>query len=181
MSIRTASVTLALSFAFAASAQQPRSAEAILQACRDGEAVSGKATLTETPSSEGIKQVAVHIEVEGLKDGKHAVHIHEAGVCAPCGDAKGHFDPGPNSNSNPDGNHPFHMGDLINIEVKGGRGVLDTTTTRVTISAGPLSVLDADGSAFIIHDGEDTYCPEGAAQGCAGGSRAACGIIRAVP
>jgi len=181
MNIRIVSAALALAFAVAAFGQQPRSAEAILEACRDGETVSGKATLTETPSTEGVKQVVVRIEVEGLRDGKHAFHIHEAGVCTPCGDAGGHFDPGPNSNSNPDGNHPFHMGDLINIEVKGGKGVLETMTTRVTVSPGPLSVLDADGSAFIIHDAEDTYCPEGVAQGCAGGSRAACGIIRATP
>lgn len=51
--------------------------------------------------------------------------------------------------------------------------MLDTMTARVTVSPGPLSVFDADGSAFIIHDAEDTYCPEGVAQGCAGGSRAA--------
>jgi Cu-Zn family superoxide dismutase len=54
---------------------------------------------------------------------------------------------------------------------------MKTKTSRITLSPGPLSVFDADGSAFIIHDFEDTYCPEGVAAGCAGGSRAACGII----
>jgi Cu-Zn family superoxide dismutase len=52
------------------------------------------------------------------------------------------------------------------------------TTTRVTLSPGPLSLLDENGSAFIIHVDPDTYCPEGEKQGCAGGARAACGIIR---
>ncbi len=163
-----------------AQSAEPKRAEAVIQACREGEKISGKATLIEEVSDEGIKKVTVRIEVQGLKDGKHAVHIHEKGTCTPCGAAAGHFDPGPNSNSNPDGNHPFHMGDLINIDVHNGRGVLETVTTRVTLSPGPLSLFDADGSAFIIHDKLDTYCPEGATKGCAGGSRAACGIIKPV-
>ena len=41
----------------------------------------------------------------------------------------------------------------------------------------PLSLFDKEGSAFIIHDREDTYCPDGDVAGCAGGTRAACGII----
>jgi Cu-Zn family superoxide dismutase len=101
------------------------------------------------------------------------------GTCSPCGAAKGHFDPGPNSNSNPDGNHPFHMGDLENIEAsREGKAHLKVSTTRITLSDGPLSLFDEDGSAFIIHVDPDTYCPEGVEKGCAGGARAACGIIK---
>ena len=44
-------------------------------------------------------------------------------------------------NTSPDGNHPFHSGDLINIEAnKRGNAHLNTTTTRVTLSPGPLSL-----------------------------------------
>ncbi len=161
-------------------AAEPKLAEAAIQACRSGEKISGKATLVEELSEEGIKAVKIRLEVEGLKEGKHAVHIHENAQCSPCGDAQGHFDPGPNSNPSPDGNHPFHMGDLINIESRNGWAVMETVTTRVTLSDGPLSVFDDNGSAFIIHDDKDTYCPEGEAKGCAGGSRAACGIIKPV-
>lgn len=139
----------------------------------------GTATLVERLSNGGIKQVAVNMTItSGFMEGKHAVHIHEAAVCTPCGDAKGHFDPGPASNSNPDGNHPFHSGDLTNIHIdKNGIGILQTTTSRITLSAGPLSIFDENGSAFIIHTNEDSYCPEGVVKGCAGGSRKACGII----
>lgn len=161
-----------------ARAQAPKRAEATLSACRAGENIKGKATLVEEVSPEGIKQVKVRVEIEGLKDGSHAIHIHEKGTCSPCGGAAGHFDPGPHAFSNPDGNHPFHMGDLINVHVKNGKGVMETVTSRVTLSPGPLSIFDADGSAFIIHDGSDTYCPDGVVKGCAGGSRAACGIIK---
>ena len=93
-----------------------RKAIAYIQGCTDPN-ISGIAMLSERKSSEGIKVIDVMVKVKGMTPGKHAVHIHEAGVCEPCGDALGHFDPGPNSNSNPDGNHPFHMGDLINIDV----------------------------------------------------------------
>ena len=73
------------------------------------------------------------------------------------------------------------MGDLINIEVKNGKGEMKHTTNRVTLSPGRLSIMDGDGSAFIIHTNPDTYCDEEAdlKKGCAGGSRDACGIIRA--
>ena len=158
-------------------AKGPKTASATIESCNDAR-IEGTAKLREHESSEGVKLVDIDISVRGLPKGKHAVHIHEVGTCSPCGEAKGHFDPGPNSNSNPDGNHPFHMGDLENITVSPeGHGRLKVSTTRVTLSAGPLSVFDADGSAFIIHVDPDTYCPEGVEKGCAGGARAACGII----
>ena len=156
----------------------PVKATAEIQGCTNDYEVSGRAMLRERRSVEGVKQVDVSIFVKGLKRGKHAVHIHETAECKPCGDAAGHFDPGPNSNTSPDGNHPFHSGDLINIEAnRRGNAHLNTTTTRVTLSPGPLSLFDDDGSAFIIHVDPDTYCPKGAAAGCAGGARAACGVI----
>lgn len=152
------------------------SAAATIDGCTDPN-VSGFALLTERPSAEGVKLVDVVLQVSGLPDGKHAVHIHEVASCTPCGAAGGHFDPGPASNSSPDGNHPFHSGDLINVRVVDGFGLMLTTTSRVTLSAGPLSLFDANGSAFIVHVDPDTYCPDGPVAGCAGGARAACGII----
>ena len=158
-------------------------AGAVLHACDTGAQI-GTATFRERPSAEGIKLVDVEVRVEGstMAAGAHAVHIHETAACDPCGAAQGHFDPGPHSNTNPDGNHPFHSGDLTNLTVDAsGGGSMSTTTSRVTVSAGPLSILDEDGSAVIVHVGADTYCPEGVAAGCAGGARAACGIIEAAP
>ena len=165
-------------------------AVADIKGCTDS-GITGKATLTEKTSAEGIKEVTVKMKVKGLTDGKHAVHIHEVGACEPCGAAQGHHDPGPFGQSRPDSaadevpasdiNHPYHMGDLINIEVRGGVGTMKHTTNRVTLSPGLLSILDDNGSAFIIHTNPDTYCDEEAdlKKGCAGGSRDACGIIRA--
>jgi len=165
-------------------------ATAEIKGCTDPK-ISGRATLTEKESDEGIKAVTIQLMVEGLPDGKHAVHIHETGACEPCSAAKGHHDPGPFGQTRPDSagdevpaadiNHPFHMGDLVNIEVKNGKGNMLYTTNRITLSPGRLSLFDEDGSSFIIHTNEDTYCDQESElkKGCAGGSRDACGIIKA--
>jgi Cu-Zn family superoxide dismutase len=168
---------------------EPVQARAEIRSCVEGKEVTGFALLTERPSAEGVKQVDVTVAVTGLPDGKHAVHIHENGACtaAPanadpttrCMSAGGHFDPGPNGNSQVDANHPFHSGDLQNIEIKNGMGTLQTTTSRITLSPGPLSVF-AKGSAIMIHDLPDTYCPNGNQARCAGGTRAACGVLTRV-
>jgi len=153
-------------------------------------AITGQATLREQVTPEGVKEVTVEMTVKGLPDGKHAVHIHEVGSCEPCAAAGGHHDPGPFGEPRPDTasdtapatdiNHPFHMGDLINLEVKNGVGKLQHTTNRVTLAPGKLSVFDTDGSAIIVHAQPDTYCDEESElkKGCAGGAREACGILR---
>jgi Cu-Zn family superoxide dismutase len=165
-------------------------ATADIKGCSDAN-ISGSATLTEKMTDEGIKEVTIHLKVEGLSDGKHAVHIHETAACEPCGAAKGHHDPGPFGQTRPDSagdtipatdiNHPYHMGDLINIDVKNGRGSMRHTSNRVTLSPGRLTLFDDNGSSFIIHTNEDTYCDQESdlEKGCAGGSRDACGIIKA--
>ena len=166
-------------------------AVADIKGCTNAD-IKGTATLVEQVTAEGIKEVTVEMRVTGLTDGKHAVHIHEKAACEPCAAAGGHHDPGPFGQSRPDTasddapaadiNHPFHMGDLINLEVKDGVGTLKHTTSRVTLSPGRLSVFDADGSSIIVHTQSDTYCDEESdlKKGCAGGARDACGILRAV-
>jgi Cu-Zn family superoxide dismutase len=164
-------------------------ASAEMKGCTDPK-VAGTATLVEQVTPEGVKEVTVELRVTGLPDGKHAVHIHETGACEPCAAAGGHHDPGPFGQSRPDTasdvvpatdiNHPFHMGDLVNLDVKDGVGTMQHTTNRVTLSPGRLSVFDADGSSIIVHTQADTYCDEETdlKKGCAGGAREACGIIQ---
>jgi Cu-Zn family superoxide dismutase len=164
-------------------------ASAEIKGCSSA-SITGTASLLEQVTAEGIKEVTVQIRVKGLPDGKHAVHIHEVGTCEPCAAAGGHHDPGPFGQPRPDTatdavpatdiNHPFHMGDLINLEVRDGVGELRHVTNRVTLSPGRLSILDADGSAIIVHAQPDTYCDAESdlKEGCAGGAREACGVIR---
>jgi Cu-Zn family superoxide dismutase len=180
--------TLAALLASASASGAGLRAVAAIKGCTDPK-ITGTATLTEQVTAEGIKEVLVEVRVHGLSDGLHAVHIHETGACEPCAAAKGHHDPGPFGQTRPDSaldtapatdiNHPYHMGDLINLEVKGGEGHMRHTTNRVTLSSGRLSIFDADGSAIIIHSQPDTYCDEESelAKGCAGGPRDACGVL----
>jgi Cu-Zn family superoxide dismutase len=143
-----------------------------------GDGITGRVELVERRQGTGIV-VDVTVTASGLKPGLHGVHLHAVGQCeAPFTSAGGHFDPGPASNTDPDVNHPFHMGDIPNIEVGAdGKGQLKAVTTRVTLSPGPLSVFDADGTAIILHANEDKGVPGEPKSGVSGGPRVACGVL----
>ncbi len=145
-----------------------------------GDGISGTVELEErTRGTE--RAVFVTLKVNGLKPGLHGVHLHAVGKCEPPGftSAGGHFDPGPAGNTDPDANHPFHMGDLPNLDVgQSGTGELQASiTTRVTLSEGPLSLFDADGTAIIIHANPDQGATGPPKSGVSGGPRVACGVI----
>lgn len=143
-----------------------------------GDGISGRVELVEGQPGMG-KVVQITMLVTGLKPGQHGVHLHAVGKCTPDFTAAGgHFDPGPAGNMDPDANHPFHMGDLPNIEVAAnGRGTMKALTSRVTLSQGPLSVFDADGTAIIIHGNPDQMTTGETKSGVSGGPRIACGVI----
>jgi len=154
----------------------------------EGPDITGTVDFTEY-DVDGWKYVLVRMELNGkpetLKQGKHAVHIHEKGDCECEGFkcAGGHFDPGPSGNSDPDANHGFHAGDLPNINVDAsGHGVLETITTRITLSDGPVSILSAvsapEGTSIMVHANEDPYKPGESGSGYSGGPRLACGAIK---
>ncbi len=149
-----------------------------------GPDVSGTAEFSEY-DVDGWKYVHLHLALKGdpgtLKPGKHAVHIHEKGECECEGFkcAGGHFDPGPSGNSDPDANHGYHAGDLPSITIdKNGQGELETITTRVTLSDGPVSILQpAEGTSLMVHANPDSYQPGESGSGVSGGPRLACGKI----
>lgn len=144
-----------------------------------GEGISGTVELVETTYDTG-REVTLALTARGLKPGLHGVHLHAIGKCEPPAftAAGGHFDPGPAGNTDPDANHPYHMGDIPNLRVAAdGTGTLHARTTRVTISDGPLSLFDADGSAVIIHANEDQGVTGEPKSGVSGGPRLACGVI----
>ena len=156
----------------------PKAAAATAHADIKGDGITGTAELTERKVGTGIV-VDVVVSATGLKPGLHGVHLHAVGKCDPDFTAAGgHFDPGPAGNPDPDANHPFHMGDIPNLQVgANGRGTLRAVTTRVTISDGPLSLFDADGSAIIIHGNLDQGITGEPKSGVSGGPRVACGVI----
>lgn len=143
-----------------------------------GSGITGKAELTERKQGTGTV-VDVTVTLTGLKPGMHGVHLHAIGKCEPdFAAAGGHFDPGPASNTDPDANHPYHMGDLPNAEANAsGSATLKAVTTRVTVSPGPLSIFDADGTAIIIHGNPDQGITGEPKSGVSGGPRVACGVF----
>lgn len=151
---------------------------------------SGKAEFTEY-DIDGWKYVHIKLDISGdpkvFTTGKHAVHIHEKASCDCDGFkcAGGHFDPGPNGNTDPDANHGYHAGDLPSIFVdEEGKGLLETITTRVTLSDGPVSILGKksapDGTSIMIHANVDPYSPGETGSGHSGGPRLACGTIEKI-
>ena len=160
----------------------------VMQARADirGDTITGTADFVEV-ECDTQRFVRISMRVQGdpavLTPGLHAVHIHERGSCEhgnpPFMSAMGHFDPGPAGNTDPDVNHPFHMGDLPNIRIgPDGSGVLDALSTRITLSDGPLCILSGDGTALMLHGNEDPYRGGPAKSGVSGGPRLACGVIR---
>lgn len=134
-------------------------------------AVVGWAKFTE--DSGGI--LHVNVQVRGLPEGLHGIHIHAIGQCSPTfAAAGGHHNPLGHTHGldSPTG---AHAGDLPNLVVNGaGNGHLNTTSDRATLSAGPTSIFDLDGSALVIHFGEDDQVTNPTGNS---GSRIACGVI----
>lgn len=120
--------------------------------------------------------VRVDVEVSGISPGLHGIHIHKTGNCSPTFASAGdHYNPLGKKHglSNPGG---AHAGDLPNLEVNdAGVGRLNATTDLVTISAGPTTLFDSDGSALVIHAGADDQVTDPAGNS---GDRIACGVIK---
>lgn len=152
-----------------------------------GSGISGEAMLVQTVPSDPnnyLPTVKITMKITGLPPNTvHGTHFHEKGVCDPPGftTAGGHFDPGPFSMSNPDANHPFHMGDMPNLVANAsGVAVLKHVSSRITLSPGPLSIFDADGTVILVHQNPDQGITGAAGSGVAGGTRIACGVVELI-
>jgi Cu-Zn family superoxide dismutase len=150
-----------------------------------GSGIKGEITFVELDGNVPVPGVEIEARITGpverLKPGPHGLHIHEnakGGCLAPFKSAGGHFDPGPSGNPDPDVNHPFHLGDIPNLVVnQQGTGVMVATTSRITLSPGPLSVFDSNGSVVIVHEKPDQGISGKPESGVSGGPRIACGVI----
>jgi Cu-Zn family superoxide dismutase len=145
---------------------------------QDGDPV-GNATFSETADGVQITVESV-TEGSGLEPGEHGIHIHETGACDPSGEtafqsAGGHFNPTDASHGGPD-DEDSHAGDLGNLTVdENGAFELDITTDRVTLDPeAENSLADADGSALVIHAGEDDLETDPTGES---GERLVCGVI----
>ncbi len=118
---------------------------------------------------EGRHGVRTLVWARTLTPGLHGLHIHTTGECTPpVTSAGGHHNPAGVT-------HGSHSGDLPNLVDNGrGHGWANEVTTRATLSPGPTSVFDADGSALVIHAGPDDLVTDPTGNS---GARVACGVI----
>jgi len=137
---------------------------------------AGSITVTDTPGG-----VIVHVEAKGLTPGWHAMHFHEKGDCSDpkLANAGAHMNTmdhkrehGLLNVAGPD------RGDLPNLYVAAdGTGKTEVFSPFVSLrGAGSRpALLDAHGSALIIHANPDDYItqPIGGA-----GDRVACAVIK---
>ncbi|WP_448204426.1 superoxide dismutase family protein [Azospirillum sp. sgz302134] len=161
-----AALALAPTTATAQMPGQPQAQAAMKDA--DGKDL-GTISLTQFPHG-----LLIHGELEGLKPGWHAVHIHENGACTPTfAAAGGHFNPG-------GGQHgfdaaPTHAGDLPNFLVTdSGKGAFEIIAQQVTLGEGQASLFKPGGTSFVVHAQQDDYASEPAG---ASGDRVACGVV----
>lgn len=177
MLLAAAAAALVLPFAAApgiASADGPASVRVMLKGPA-GEDL-GSAILTDAPTG-----VLITLDAKGLTPGWHGMHFHEKGDCSSADfkSSGGHvhgagervhglLNPGLNE-----------AGDLNNIYVAAdgtSHAELFSPWTALTDGNPRLNLLDADGSAIVIHEKPDDYFtqPIGGA-----GGRVACGVISA--
>lgn len=177
--VSTLVVGLALAFAGCGSAdtkmtsaapEPMKVARAAIEA-RSGSSVKGEAVFSEIGG-----KVHVVITVTGATPGLHAVHAHETGDCsAPDAKSAGsHFNPdgAAHKHGAPDAAE-HHAGDFGNMDVgANGTGIIDLTTSSITVTSGPRSVV---GRSIIVHEKVDDFSqPVGNA-----GARVGCGVISA--
>lgn len=135
----------------------------------------GSVHFTETP---GIHGVTIAIEIEhGVTQGQHGIHIHTVGKCegkGAFGSAGTHFDPTGKQHGLLAPSGP-HAGDLETLTIDAlGHATFVATSTRITLASSPTSLLDADGSAVVVHALPDDQRTDPAGNS---GTRIACGVV----
>jgi Cu-Zn family superoxide dismutase len=97
--------------------------------------------------------VVVHARVHSLSAGFHGFHVHTTGLCDPTA-PEGPFTTAGGHLAAPGTTHGAHTGDLPSLLANGrGKARLSFTTSRFTVA----SLRDADGSAVMVHAGQDNY------------------------
>ena len=137
---------------------------------------AGGKTVGEATLEQRDEDVRIVAHFTGVPPGTYAFHLHDIGQCEPPFEsAGGHVNPTgkQHGKDNPQGPH---AGDLPNIEVPAsGRLSVEATARGVTLGAGKNGLLDADGSALVVHEGADDYKSDPAGNA---GKRIACGVVR---
>ena len=177
--ITAAALALALAAAPAMAAAPPATATssaAPTVSFKAGDGASrGSATLTEAPMG-----VMLRVELTGLTPGWHAIHFHAKGDCSDAafqaaGGHINHATPKPHGLLNPEGPD---FGDLPNVYAAAdGTARAEAFSTLVSLKGqgGRPGLMDADGSAIVVHASPD----DGRTQPIGGaGARVACAVVK---
>lgn len=117
----------------------------------------------------------ISVELAGLAEGKHGLHIHENGDCSmPDGSSAGeHFSPGGRTHGSPtDAVH--HAGDLGNVTAdERGIAIARLETPDFKLS-GQYGIVNR---AVIVHADEDDFLSQPSGNS---GDRVACGVVKTV-
>jgi Cu/Zn superoxide dismutase len=115
-----------------------------------------------------------------VKQGQHGIHFHAVGKCdgPDFMTAGAHFNPTSKQHGAKSPQGP-HLGDLPNLPIDASTaaqsGYAATLTTKmVTLSAGPASIFDADGTALVIHANPDDEMTDPSGNS---GGRIACAVL----
>lgn len=127
--------------------------------------------------TEGSDGVLISLGLTEVPEGEHGIHIHTVGKCEkPTFETAGeHFNPFGKQHGVDNPNGP-HLGDLPNITAEAdGTVQVEFVAKNLTLEKGmENSLIDADGSAIVIHEKADDYKTDPAGNS---GSRIACGVI----
>ncbi|MBA3879677.1 MAG: superoxide dismutase [Sphingobium sp.] len=116
--------------------------------------------------------IRLTVDAKGLTPGDHGVHVHTIGRCdAPdFMTSGGHWNPTGAKHGSMNAMGP-HEGDLPNLTVgTDGRGTVGVMVPGAMFD----SLLDADGSAFVIHASRDDLMTDPSGNS---GARIACGVF----
>lgn len=128
-------------------------------------------TVTATGSGGGV---TIDVSVTGMEPGLKGVHVHETGACTPDFAAAGaHWNPA-NMTHGLEGAEGQHAGDMPNIEI--GEDGSGTLSYMLAMEATFEGLMDADGSAFVVHAAEDDQMTDPSGES---GDRLACGVFAA--
>ncbi|RYD98975.1 MAG: superoxide dismutase family protein [Sphingomonadales bacterium] len=119
--------------------------------------------------------IRVIVDVKGVPEGVHGVHIHTTGKCeAPdFASAGGHWNPSAHQHGKENPMGP-HMGDLPNLHTdKDGRDQLVLKLKGATFAG----LMDEDGAALVVHAGPDDYKTDPSGNS---GGRIACGVFQSM-
>lgn len=119
--------------------------------------------------------IILEIALSGIPAGVHGIHLHAVGKC----DAPAFTTAGPHLNplghqhgmDNPMGSH---LGDLPNLTADASGRVSARFGLNVDAAALSRALFDADGTAIVLHAGEDDYRTDPSGNS---GARIACGVL----